>query len=122
LHIRWRLGEDEVEATGGLVRVVVIFVDKAAVAGIAFEGVNGEVHAAAASGFVAIFDGVNVEDIVALAPVGVHEFGELPRRAGEIGRRYCLLGGGAVSGCSDPVDGIWGAVYFKAFQTSNLKD
>ena len=48
VDVERRIGEDEVELAGGVVRVVVVAVDVAAVADVAFEAVHGEVQAAQA--------------------------------------------------------------------------
>ena len=50
---------DKVEAAGGIVRIVVVAVDVAAVFDFAFEAVDGEVQAAEASGFVGFLDAVD---------------------------------------------------------------
>ena len=59
VDVERRVGEDEVEAAGGVVRVVVVAVDVAAVFDFAFEAVDGEVQAAEASGFVGFLDAVD---------------------------------------------------------------
>ena len=56
VDVERRVGKDEVEAAGGLVRVVVVAVDVAAVFDFAFEAVDGEVQAAKAAGFVGFLD------------------------------------------------------------------
>ena len=61
VDVERRIGEDEVEAAGGVVRVVVVAVDVAAVADVAFEAVDGEVQAAEAAGFVGLLDAVDGE-------------------------------------------------------------
>ena len=61
IDVERRIGEHEVEFAGGFVRVVVVAVDVAAVPDFAFQAVNGEVHAAEASGFIGFLDAVNGE-------------------------------------------------------------
>ena len=61
VDVERRVGEDEVEAASGVVRVVVVAVDVAAVFDFAFEAVDGEVQAAEASGFVGLLDAVDGE-------------------------------------------------------------
>jgi len=61
VDVERRVGEDEVEAAGGVVRVVVVAVDVAAVADVAFEAVDGEVQAAEATSFVGFLDAVDGE-------------------------------------------------------------
>jgi hypothetical protein len=56
VDVEGRIGEDEIELAGGSVRVVVIAVDVAAMANVAFQSVHGEVEAAQAAGFVGLFD------------------------------------------------------------------
>ena len=51
------------EAAGGVVRVVVVAVDLAAVADVAFEAMHGEVQAAEAAGFVGLLDAVDGEPV-----------------------------------------------------------
>ena len=61
VDVERRIGEDEVELAGGVVRVVVVAVDVAAVADVAFQAVDGEVQAAEAAGFVGLLDAVDGE-------------------------------------------------------------
>jgi hypothetical protein len=61
VDVERRIGEYEVELAGGGVRVVVVAVDVAAVADVAFEPVHGEVEAAQAAGFVGFFDAADRE-------------------------------------------------------------
>ena len=59
VDVERRVGEDEVEAAGGVVRGVVVAVEVAAVFDFAFEAVDGEVQAAEAAGFVGFLDAVD---------------------------------------------------------------
>ena len=61
VDVERRIGEDEVELAGGVVRVVVVAVDVAAVADVAFQAVHGEVQAAEAAGFVGLLDAADGE-------------------------------------------------------------
>jgi hypothetical protein len=70
VDVEGRVGEDEVEASGGFVGVVVVAVHLAAVADVAFEAVDGEVHAAQAAGFVGLLDAVDGQFAGRVAAVG----------------------------------------------------
>ena len=61
VDVERRVGEDEVEAARGVVRVVVVAVDVAAVFDFAFEAVDGEIQAAEAAGFIGFLDAVDGE-------------------------------------------------------------
>ena len=56
IDVEGRIGEDEVELSGGAVRVVVVAVDVAAVLDVAFQPMHGEVKTAQAAGFVGLLD------------------------------------------------------------------
>ena len=73
VDVERRIGEDEVELAGGVVRVVVVAVDVAAVADVAFEAVDGEVHAAQATGLVDLLDAVDGEFGGGILLVLLHE-------------------------------------------------
>ena len=53
--------DGEVEATGGVVRIVAAAIEVAAVAGFGSEAVDGEVQAAEAVGFAGFLDAVDGE-------------------------------------------------------------
>ena len=55
---RW-IGENEVESAGGIVRVVVVAVDIATVANVAFEPMNREIQAAETACLIGLLDTVN---------------------------------------------------------------
>lgn len=59
VDVERRIGKDEAELTCRLVQVVVVAADVSAVADLALQAVDCEVHAAQASGFVGFFDAVN---------------------------------------------------------------
>ena len=61
VDVERRIGEDEVELAGGVVRVVVVAVDVAAVADVALQPVHGEVEAAQAAGLVGLLDAADGE-------------------------------------------------------------
>ncbi len=61
VDVERRVGEDEVEAAGGVLRVVVIAVRLAGVADVAFEAMHGEVQAAEATGFIGLLNAVDGE-------------------------------------------------------------
>ena len=61
VDIEGRIGEDEVELAGGVVRVVVVAVDVAAVADVALKAVHGEVEPAQAAGLVGLLDAADGE-------------------------------------------------------------
>ena len=81
VDVERRIGEDEVEPAGGVVRVVVVAVDVAAVADVAFQPVDGEVHAAEAAGFVGLLDAVDGEFGGGVLLVLRHEPGGLDEHA-----------------------------------------
>ncbi len=61
IDVERRIGEDKVELAGGGVRVVVVAVDVAAVADVAFQPVHGEVEVAQAASFVGLLDAADGE-------------------------------------------------------------
>lgn len=61
VDVERRVGEDEIELASGLVRVVVVAVDLAAEANVAFKAMHGEVQAAKAAGFVGFLVAVDAQ-------------------------------------------------------------
>ncbi|MGA7394413.1 MAG: hypothetical protein WBW78_17290 [Terrimicrobiaceae bacterium] len=86
VHVERWVGEDEVEAAGGVVRVVVVAVDLAAVADVAFEAMHGEVQAAEAAGFVGLLDAVDGEFRAGVLLVLGHEAGGRDEHAARAAR------------------------------------
>ena len=82
VHIERWIGEDEVEATGALVQVLVV---RVGLADIAFEAVHGEVHAAKSNGGADFFLTVDGEFGRWILSVLVHEAGALHEHAARAG-------------------------------------